>query len=420
MSALLSACDRRSTEPTRPPAAVTPAPPAVASPPADWRQDLERLRALGYMDYSDAPALPAGKGVTLLDRKRASPGYTLVVFARTCTAQLVTLEGTVVRSWSDRPCHRWEHAELLPEGDLLVVGTRFDPDRVSDPTRLGRYLMRLSWDGKADWRSDLNAHHDVEVTPRGQLLTLVAARRRIASVDPDADVWDDRLTLLTQDGAVVESVSLYDVLTSSRLRFPLQIVGRRAEKDGSRTIDLFHSNAAEWVKYPELAGRGPLYGADNVLVTSRHQDAVFMIDWPSRQLVWFWGPGNLSGPHDATLQPNGNILIFDNGLARRWSRVVELDPRAPSDLLEISFPRKGQFFSRVMGTSQRLANGNLLITNPAGGQGIELGSDGQPAWIYEGTERTPDGRRAQIARMRRFPSSFVDAIVAGDRSARPR
>ena len=39
------------------------------------------------------------------------------------------------------------------------------------------------------------------------------------------------------------------------------------------------------------------------------------------------GPGQVSEPHHPSLLANGNILLFDNGLRLRYSRVVELDPK---------------------------------------------------------------------------------------------
>jgi len=154
-----------------------------------------------------------------------------------------------------------------------------------------------------------------------------------------------------------------------------------------------------------------VYGPDNVLVTSRHQDAVMVINWPTRELVWFWGRGELSGPHDGTLQADGNLLIFDNGLVRGWSRVIEVDPMARLIVRKYTTPRKESFRTRVMGSSQRLPNGNVLITNSSGGQGIELTASGQPVWVYMGTRRNDEGKRSKIPRMRRVPVSTVERIL---------
>lgn len=377
----------------------SPAPPGRAGASStDDDERIERLRSLGYLDTTGLKPEGPGRGARVLDEKAAFPGLTLVVYAGTCTAELVTLRGEVVRSWSDRPCHRWEHAELLPDGDLVVVGARLDEDKVPDPIESGRYVLRLTWTGEVVWRSELNAHHDISLTPDGLLLTLVLSRRRIPQIDPVNDVADDLITLLSQDGKVVESASLFDILASSKVPFPFQRVGGKLPGSG-RLIDLFHTNAARWT------------AGGSVLLTVRHQDEVLRIDWRTRQLVWHWGRTVLSGPHEASLLPNGNILVFDNGLARGWSRVLELDPKAPDRLVQFA-PGPSKFFSRVMGSCQRLPNGNTLIVNSEAGAAFELTPQGVPAWIFEGTQQNADGHRVKIIRMRKLEQAMIDRIVS--------
>lgn len=391
----------------KPPAPSIP-PPSPTSSIDDER--IERLRSLGYLDTTGLPRQEAGGGARILDSKRASPGYTLVVYAGTCTAQLLSLGGELIRSWKDEGCHRWEHAELLEEGDLVVVGARLDEDKVADPIQSGRYVQRLAWDGNVVWRREINAHHDVSVTPDGKLLTLVLNRRRIPAIDPDNDVADDVLTMLSADGKIVESVSLYDVLSSSKVPFTFQRAGGGGQGE-HMVIDLLHSNSLRWAGVPALEGVSPIYGRNAVVVTSRHQDAVMIIDWPSRQLLWHWGRGVLSGPHEATVLDNGNILVFDNGLSREWSRVLEFNPLAPTKLVQFA-PGGSGFFSRVMGSCQRLQNGNTLVVNSEAAAAFELTPQGLPAWTFEGTQATPDGHRVKIIRMRRIPTAMVSSILA--------
>ena len=52
-----------------------------------------------------------------------------------------------------------------------------------------------------------------------------------------------------------------------------------------------------WNRYGLAGGR---IGCDT-WHCSRHQDTIAVVDWNSRQLVWTWGPGIISGPHDPTL-----------------------------------------------------------------------------------------------------------------------
>jgi hypothetical protein len=54
---------------------------------------------------------------------------------------------------------------------------------------------------------------------------------------------------------------------------------------------------------------------------------------------------------------NGNILVFDNGLTRGWSRVLDLNPFSPKALVQYAPSGAARFFDRVMGSCQRLPNG---------------------------------------------------------------
>jgi hypothetical protein len=333
-----------------------------------------------------------------------------VVFAGSCTCQLISLDGEIVRSWKDEPCHRWEHAELLPDGDLVVVGARLDQDEAPDPIESGRYVMRLGWNGERIWRAEINAHHDISPTGDGKLMTLVLKRRRVAAIDPDHDVADELMTLLTPGGKIVASVSLYDILSSSKPPFSFQKAGG-TEGGAHRIIDIFHCNAIRSASLPGGAGTSAIYGPGTVLLTSRHQDELMIIDWPRRRLLWHWGRGVLSGPHEASMLSNGRILVFDNGLSRGWSRVLELSPLAPDEPVQYA-PGASRFFSRVMGSCQRLPNGNTLIVHSEGGAAFELTPQGTIAWTYEGTLKTPDGHRVKLIRMRRIPSAVIEEIIS--------
>jgi len=395
-----------------PPAPVPDTPEPTSAPPVS-QAEVDRLRALGYLEYDQDVPEPSGKGVVFLDRDRAQPGYTLVVYASSCRCDLITLEGGLVNTWSTSPCRRWEFALLLEDGDLLVVGSDADEATGADARIAERYLARLAWSGEEVWRRRLPVHHYLELTPQGQLMTLLFERRRIAAVDPDIDAVDCSLALLSMDGEVVERMSLYDVVAASRRRFPLHV--SRQGIRGDCCIDLFHSNAVKRVQCSDSTGTNPICAAGNVVVTSRHQDAVLVVNWPRRELVWFWGPGELSGPHDGSILADGTLLVFDNGLDRSSSRIVELD--VANGQLARYAPRDPDFFTRVMGACQKLPNGNLLITLTDGCYGIELGMDGARAWAYSGVARSPSGRRAKIARMTRIPQATVEAILARQRTS---
>lgn len=62
----------------------------------------------------------------------------------------------------------------------------------------------------------------------------------------------------------------------------------------------------------------------DLLVSVRSLDLVVDLDHESGRAVWGWGRRELQGAHHATHLSNGNILIFDNGARRGYSRTLEV------------------------------------------------------------------------------------------------
>src|SRR5262249_14047748 len=164
-----------------------------------------------------------------------------------------------------------------------------------------------------------------------------------------------------------EDISLYDVLGADGSGFHLQKDGYKG-KHGEGEYDLFHSNSVEWMRYPDLERRDPLYRQGNVLVSLRHQDALAVVDMTTRRLGWSWGQGEVSGPHDATVLPNGHFLLLDNGLGRGWSRAIELDPLTKRIVWQYRARNQEEFYTASRGSEQRLPNGNTLMTNSDHGE----------------------------------------------------
>ena len=125
------------------------------------------------------------------------------------------------------------------------------------------------------------------------------------------------------------------------------------------------------------------------MISSRHQDSIAVIDWRTGKAIWAWGAGELLAPHDAQFLSNGNILIFDNGLGRGWSRVIELDPVEET----IVWP-----------------NDNTLIADSDNGRAFEVTRDGAIVWEFVCPHETEPGRRAAIVRARRYEREFIEKI----------
>jgi hypothetical protein len=391
--AALIACsrDRASPADDRTDVADIPAQESTVAP-----GEIARLRALGYLDYSPDPANPLESGVTRCDRERAQPGYTLVTIRHLERADLVALDGTVVHSWRGDGLRSWSRSVLLDDGDLLVVGER-------------KYIMRLGWDGEPRWRRDFRAHHDVTQTPGGNLIVLVDQKRRLPAIDPEAPVRDNLIRVLTQGGETVDDISLYDALMKAPDHvIELEPVEREKER---KAVDLLHTNSIQWIPANFGDNDRPGQFRDCVLVSIRHQDTIALFDWFRREVVWAWGRGEIMGPHDATMLSSGNILVFDNGLGRGWSRVIELDPKTEEIVWEYRAPHGQRFYTDFQGSAQRLANGNTLIAESRTGRVFEVTPSAEVVWDYHCPYLNDKSRRATLARARRYDARLVESLL---------
>lgn len=96
------ACKPSSTE--------SPAPDAARDGGGDLALE-EQLMALGYLDHVQGDGGETRSGVVRLERARVSPGYTLTWLPRPCLAELIDIEGQVVRSWRMEDCKALNRAD---------------------------------------------------------------------------------------------------------------------------------------------------------------------------------------------------------------------------------------------------------------------------------------------------------------------
>jgi hypothetical protein len=349
-------------------------------------------------------------GLAYHDPDRAYEGYTLFSYTyedpdEPVEIYLVDMDGEPVETWSVETALQ-SYCRLLPDGDLLYP-TR---DR-SDIGEAG--LRRLAPDSSVEWYYHCRTDHDFQVLDDGNLLihTLddhmvpglgngLKRNPYLVEITPEKElVWEWR-----GEDHVSE---IQDLLSAEEWAFVEDRI------DEEYQFDWAHNNTTQVIPendaYEESGDARVEPG--NVVFSYRSLDVIGTIDRPSGEIVWAWGPDELDGQHKPHVLPDGNVLVFDNGTLRGYSRVIELDPLTEEIEWEYTADTREEFHSRYVSSAQRLPNGNTLVCSGNQRWLFEVTRDGDVVWEFEQPFRdeNPDG--GSIYRCLRYSPEYVEPLL---------
>jgi len=365
---------------------------------SEQRSAIERLSSIGYVGGT---RIATKAGVTLHETDRAQTGLNFFSSGHAPEAVLMDMDGAVVHRWhrgffelwpdSTESPHNpdtrwWRRCHLLPNGEVLAI---FE----------GLGIAELDHESNVVWANANGAHHDLAVLPDGGIYVLTREAHIVPWYDPEQPVLEDFVSLLDSRGEEQSRFSLLEAFEQSEQRGVWRDGGSRPGRRG----DVFHTNSLE-VLDGRLADRDPAFARGNLLLSMLKLDAIAVVDPRTRRVVWA-RTGVFRRQHDPSILPNGNLLLFDNvGLGER-SRVLELDPLSLETVWSYEGSDTRPFYSEKLGASQRLSNGNTLITESDGGRAFEVTPGGEIVWEFHNPHRTGDSGDlvARISEMRRLP-----------------
>ena len=344
-------------------------PPSARPPGAQLA--AEQIAALPYLQgYRPAPARA---GVTIHEHGRAQDGLNLVVSGHGAEASLIDMQGRRVHTWR-RAAERvwpeadpaapgaqyWRRARAFANGDLLAI---FD----------GVGLVRLDHRSRVIWAFREDCHHDVFVDGDGTVFVLTRELRLLPDVHPTRESLEEQITVLSADGRLRRTVSLYAAFRASDYA---PLLGRVSQGG-----DIFHVNTLV-ILDGSLQARWPVFARGRALVSLRNLDTVAVVDLEAGKVVWAL-TGLWRAQHEPSLLASGRLLVFDNLGRNGRSRVIEIDPFTQQ--VWWKYPADGasaDLLSETSGTARRLANGNTLITESTAGRALEVAPDGTVVWEF--------------------------------------
>jgi hypothetical protein len=253
----------------------------------------------------------------------------------------------------------------------------------------------------------VRAHHDLHVTPEGDIYVLTRKGHMVPRIDPEKPILEDFISVLDAEGKEKKRVSLLESLERSEFR--------HLWKTG-RTVwgELFHTNTLELLD-GRIAHELSAFAAGNVLVSLLVPDLIAVVDLEQEKVVWAL-KGSFKKQHDPKILASGRLLLFDNLGISPHSRVLEFDPARPDTITwEYGGSREDPFSSYNCGTAERLPNGNTLITESDGGRAFEITPEKKTVWEFYNPHRAGDDQEliATLFELVRLPPEFPTDWVRG-------
>jgi outer membrane protein assembly factor BamB len=274
---------------------------------------------------------------------------------------------------------------------------------------VGQCFVKLDWDSNIIWTVYEKVHHDVAISRDGSYY-----------VPFDGDFWNynqrivkfDGFLHISPNGEVLERWSVAENLKMiKQYHAPTELDEPPAMKEKNpqrnETYDYYHLNTIELLPETPLGKKDSRFQEGNYLLCLRNVSLIVILDKESLNVVWHWGPGILDWPHMPTMLENGNLLIFDNGTYREYSRVIEINPLTGEVVWEY---RAKDFYSKFRGSSQRFPNGNTLICESEEGHVFEVTRHGKIVWEFYNPE-IKEKKRKRIYRMLRYSKEHMKSLL---------
>ena len=367
-------------------------------------------------------------GVLTDNEDIALKGYTLVSPQQAKKTYMIDMKGNVVMEW-DSEYTGWTYVMLDPHnGNLLrhVIA----PEGVDTTAPFGGQagiIEEFDWTGKKIWEfknyipEKEISHHTFNVMPNGNIILLMWKHHTYEEalakgLNPDQfgryilpngiksvsgktllGIWVDSVREIERGtGKTVWEWDVWDHIGTGPDQFDINAFCHMKGNKNMSGPDWTHCNG---VSYNPRT--------NEVCFTSRNLAEVYVIDYGKNEGIKMrWGnPANygqgkapagymddgdqkLFGPHAPDWTADDTITIFDNGTNRpsgNYSRYVEIsrDGKLVRDWKAgDSGTSNFNFYTPFQGGTQKLSNGNFIITCTDGGHIVEVTPDNKIAWEF--------------------------------------
>ncbi|MEM8882964.1 MAG: aryl-sulfate sulfotransferase [Planctomycetota bacterium] len=286
--------------------------------------------------------------------------------------------------------------KITPRGTIYYLIRQPGSDGLTVTT-----AYEIDWDGNVLWQSTEGErpHHEISDHPDGVMYLTY----EVETYD-GVDYEGDGIQIVDRDtNELLWEWLIFDYFDPRDYQDFPEINNIGLSRLG---LDWSHSNAVVWDE-----ARGLIW------VSVRHLDRLIGIDYPSGDIVITIGDEGLGGEglighqHAPEIQPDGSILLWDNGNGKnpQQSRAVQFAFDEMAGTIDVVFEwiDNPPFYDPAVGDANRLPNGNTLITAGVSGRLIEVTPAGRIVW----EKRFDDGPEYWQYRAELVPDELVPAAI---------
>jgi hypothetical protein len=377
---------------------------------------MKKIKSLPYVAWVPAIGTIEKAGVVRYDPKLAFDGLNLYNSQTSPEAYLIDMHGNVVHKWTkDIPGgNDWDYVEMCKNGDLLVNAK-------------DQMLIRLDWNSDVRWKRKQRFHHDMSFGEDRKIYAITREDKLVFWHWIPVPILSDYITVLSPSGEIEKKVYLYDLvkeqipphrivdiyrgILNPRTLMKImhtKIMTKYTLRNGESCFDIMHTNSIE-IMDRDIEG---FCTKGDWLISIRELDFIGVLDPTREELIWRWGPGELRRQHHPTLLENGNVLIFDNGRGRGFTRIIELNTLNQKIVWEYTSDPREEFYSKLGGCCYRLPNGNTLITESDKGYVFEITEAGRVVWeFYNPNVKPEEKKRGMVYRMKRITDPEISELI---------
>ncbi len=359
----------------------------------------------------------------------AYPGLNLVTAVEAdnrLVAYIMDMRGTIIHSWEVDWFKVWPDATHLPERAVPKQrpGTHIhgavvldDGDIVYNYEHLG--LVRLDLCGDVVWRLPYRTHHSIHRDDDGDLWVSAQINQDGETTgypNYEPEFVEPIILEVSQDGEIKSEIPVLELLRENGLN-GLLYMSTLKQRDTSVKGDTMHLNDVEPFSSTMQPG---VFAPGDVLVSLRNIHTVFVFTVATRKIKHVW-TGDFVRQHDPDFVDGNTISVLDNNnidseAGGQQSRILLLSAASGERTVYYAGSDDTPFYTDIMGKTQWLPNGNLLISEAMKGRAFEIDRDGRIVWEY--VNLVGDGYAGLMEEVQRLPEHMNETYSESNISAK--